>query len=128
MSKTKQKRLGSDSAKTVIEQAKREVPNFIEHYKKFEQKMVIGGYSSSILFCYGRAVAMLSLYWKKSLLELEPEEVYTALFQASWQTIQTFAADPKHLGAKTGMTAVLHTWDKHCRFIRIFIALFREAG
>jgi site-specific recombinase XerD len=75
MSKTKQKRLGSDSAKTVIEQAKREVPNFIEHFKKFEQKMVIGGYSSSTLFCYGRAVAKLSLYWKKSLLELEPEEV-----------------------------------------------------
>jgi hypothetical protein len=38
--------------------------------------------------------------------------VYTALFQASWQTIQTFAADPKHLGAKTGMTAVLHTWGQ----------------
>ncbi|MFT6245476.1 MAG: hypothetical protein ACJA0U_000263 [Salibacteraceae bacterium] len=37
--------------------------------------MVIGGYSSSTLFCYGRAVAKLSLYWKKSLLELEPEEV-----------------------------------------------------
>jgi integrase/recombinase XerD len=37
--------------------------------------MVIGGYSSSTLFCYGREVAMLSLYWKKSLLELEPEEV-----------------------------------------------------
>ena len=41
-----------------------------------------------------------------------PREVYTALFRASWQTIQTFAADPKHLGAKTGMTAVLHTWGQ----------------
>ena len=41
-----------------------------------------------------------------------PEDVYTALFRASWQTIQAFAADPKHLGAKTGMTAVLHTWGQ----------------
>jgi site-specific recombinase XerD len=75
MSKTTKKDLGSDTAKTVIEQAKREVPNFVEHYKKFEQQMVIGGYSSSTLFCYGRAVAKVSLYWKKSLLELQPEEV-----------------------------------------------------
>lgn len=41
-----------------------------------------------------------------------PKQVYNALFQASWKTIQTFAADPKHLGAKTGMTAVLHTWGQ----------------
>ncbi|MDQ6988941.1 MAG: IS91 family transposase [Mariprofundaceae bacterium] len=41
-----------------------------------------------------------------------PKQVYNALFQASWQTIQTFSADPKHLGAKTGMTAVLHTWGQ----------------
>ena len=75
MSKTKQKNLGSDSSKTVIDQAKREVPDFIEHFKKLEQQMVIGGYSSSTLFCYGRAVAKVSLYWKKSLLDLQPEEV-----------------------------------------------------
>tara|TARA_B110000285_G_scaffold128150_1_gene144403 strand:+ start:204 stop:380 length:177 start_codon:yes stop_codon:yes gene_type:complete len=57
MSKTTKQGLGSDTSKTVIEQAKREVPNFVEHYKKFEQQMVIEGYSSSTLFCYGRAVA-----------------------------------------------------------------------
>ena len=49
MSKTTKESIGSDSAKTVIDQAKREVPNFIEHDKKFEQKIVIRGYSSSIL-------------------------------------------------------------------------------
>jgi integrase/recombinase XerD len=80
MSKAKQKHLGSDTAKTVIDQAKREVPDFIEHFKKFEQQMVIGGYSSSTLFCYGRAVAKVSLYWKKSLLELQPEEVNEFLY------------------------------------------------
>jgi len=34
------------------------------------------------------------------------------LFRASWQTIDTFARDPKHIGAKTGMTSVLHTWGQ----------------
>ncbi len=41
-----------------------------------------------------------------------PKEFYNALFKASWQTIQTFAADPAHLGAKTSVTAVLHTWGQ----------------
>ena len=49
MRKTTQQCLGSDSARTVIDQAKGEVPNFIEHDKKFEQRKVIRGYSSSIL-------------------------------------------------------------------------------
>jgi hypothetical protein len=35
---------------------------------------------------------------------------YDALFKASSETMLTIAADPKHLGAKIGMTAVLHTW------------------
>ena len=38
MSKTTKESIGSDSAKTVIDQAKREVPNFNEHDKKFEQR------------------------------------------------------------------------------------------
>ena len=37
-------------------------------------------------------------------------EVYGLLFRASAQTLLTIAADPKHLGAKIGMTSVLHTW------------------
>ncbi|MCP5091680.1 MAG: IS91 family transposase [Gammaproteobacteria bacterium] len=36
--------------------------------------------------------------------------VYKLLFKASSQTLLTIAADPKHLGAKIGMTSVLHTW------------------
>lgn len=42
----------------------------------------------------------------------KPKEVYNALYKSAWQTIQTFAADPKHLGAKTSMIAVLHTWGQ----------------
>jgi len=36
--------------------------------------------------------------------------VYGALFKAASQTLLTIAADPKHLGARIGLTAVLHTW------------------
>ena len=36
--------------------------------------------------------------------------VYDLLFKASAQTLLTIAADPKHLGAKIGITSVLHTW------------------
>jgi len=36
--------------------------------------------------------------------------VYGALFKAAAETLITIAADPKHLGARIGVTAVLHTW------------------
>jgi len=38
--------------------------------------------------------------------------VYDILFRAAAETVQTIAADPKHLGASIGMTAVLHTWGQ----------------
>ena len=36
--------------------------------------------------------------------------VYDLLFRAASRTMMTIAADPKHLGARIGLTAVLHTW------------------
>ncbi len=36
--------------------------------------------------------------------------VYDLLFKATAETLLTIAADPKHLGARIGLTAVLHTW------------------
>jgi hypothetical protein len=36
--------------------------------------------------------------------------IYDLLFKAVAETLITIAADPKHLGARIGMTAVLHTW------------------
>ncbi len=36
--------------------------------------------------------------------------VYDILFKAASETLLTIAADPKHLGAWIGLTAVLHTW------------------
>ncbi|MFK7982247.1 MAG: IS91 family transposase [Saprospiraceae bacterium] len=42
-----------------------------------------------------------------------PRLLYGLLFKTAWQTVQAFAADPKYLEAKTGMTAVLHTWGQN---------------
>ncbi len=36
--------------------------------------------------------------------------VYGLLFTAAAETLLTLAADPKHLGARIGLTLVLHTW------------------
>jgi len=42
-------------------------------------------------------------YWNK-------QAVYGLLFKASAETVATIAADPKRMGARVGMTSVLHTW------------------
>jgi hypothetical protein len=42
-------------------------------------------------------------YWNKRAL-------YGLLFKASAETVMTIAADPRRLGARVGMTSVLHTW------------------
>ena len=36
--------------------------------------------------------------------------LYDLLFRAASETMLTIAVDPKHLGARIGITAVLHTW------------------
>jgi hypothetical protein len=42
-------------------------------------------------------------YWNKAA-------VYGLLFRASAETVMTIAADPRRLGARVGITSVLHTW------------------
>ena len=69
-----------NSAKTIVELAKGEVPGFREHFAKFEEQTTIGGYSKSTIFNYSRAVAKISLHFKKSLLDLDPDEVNQFLF------------------------------------------------
>src|SRR5438477_408106 len=39
-------------------------------------------------------------------------KIYGLLFAAAAETLTTIAADPKHLGAHIGVTAVLHTWGQ----------------
>jgi Transposase zinc-binding domain len=40
--------------------------------------------------------------------------IYDILFKASAETTLTIAADPKHLGARIGITSVLHTSPSPC--------------
>lgn len=55
-----------------------------------------------IVFTLPAKIARLA-YWNK-------REVYGVLFKSSAETVTTIAADPRHLGARVGMTSVLHTW------------------
>ena len=41
----------------------------------------------------------------------KPAMLYQLLFRTAWSVLRDFAANPKLLGARTGMVAVLHTVD-----------------
>lgn len=55
-----------------------------------------------LVFTLPAGIAQLACWNKRTL--------YGLLFRASAQTVMTIAADPKHMGARIGMTSVLHTW------------------
>ena len=55
-----------------------------------------------VVFTLPAAVAEIAFHNKAA--------VYDLLFRAAAETLTTIAADPKHLGARVGCTAVLHTW------------------
>lgn len=55
-----------------------------------------------VVFTLPAEIARIA-YWNQ-------KSVYGLLFRASAETVTTIAADPKRLGAKVGMTSVLHTW------------------
>jgi hypothetical protein len=57
-----------------------------------------------VVFTLPEGINRLALY--------KPAAVYGLLFKTAWSTMQTFAADPVHLGALTGMIAILHTWGQ----------------
>ncbi len=38
--------------------------------------------------------------------------VYSILFHTAWSVLRSFGHDPKWLGARTGMIAILHTWGQ----------------
>jgi hypothetical protein len=42
-----------------------------------------------------------------------PKVLYKVLFNSVWETLCAFGDNPKHLGAKLGMIAVLHTWGQN---------------
>lgn len=43
----------------------------------------------------------------------KPALVYGLLFKTAWSTIRDFGCNPKLLGAKMGVVAVLHTWGQN---------------
>jgi hypothetical protein len=55
-----------------------------------------------VVFTLPAAIARIAWHNKR--------QVYDLLFKASAETLLTIAADPRHLGARIGITAVLHTW------------------
>jgi hypothetical protein len=55
-----------------------------------------------IVFTLPSAIGDIAYHNKKA--------IYDLLFKASAETLLTIAADPKHLGARIAITAVLHTW------------------
>ncbi len=48
----------------------------------------------------------------RPLARHNPKQLYTLLLRAAANTLLTFGADPKRLGAQVGITAVLHTWTR----------------
>ena len=42
-----------------------------------------------------------------------PRFMYDLLFESAWYVLQTFASDPKWLGAQSAATMVLHTWGQN---------------
>ena len=55
-----------------------------------------------LVFTLPAAIADIA-YQNKAVL-------YNLLFKASAKTVLTIAGDPRHLGARVGITSVLHTW------------------
>ena len=46
-------------------------------------------------------------------IQLHPDLLYGLLFKITWQTLNTFAHDPRRLNGQAGMSAVLHTWAQN---------------
>jgi hypothetical protein len=55
-----------------------------------------------VVFTLPAEIAQVAFWNKKA--------VYDLLFRASAETVMTIAADPKRMGARVGMTSVLHSW------------------
>ena len=50
------------------------------------------------------------------VMQQNKDLLYKLLFDVSAQTLQTIAADPKHLGARIGFFSILHTWGQNLLF------------
>jgi len=57
-----------------------------------------------VVFTLPEPIVPLSLQNKR--------QMYGLLFRATAETLQSIAADPKHLGAQIGFFCILHTWGQ----------------
>jgi len=57
-----------------------------------------------VVFTLPEPLAALALQNKR--------EMYGLLFRATAETLQSIAADPKHLGAQIGFFCILHSWGQ----------------
>ena len=79
-----------------------------ERYSGLLSRLSVGRHDAGVLVC-PRSVFTLPAgiapiaYQNKAV-------VYDLLFRTAAETLLTIAADPKHLGARIGATAVLHSW------------------
>ncbi len=71
------------------------------------------GRESAYLLPVPYAHAVFTLPHTLAPLALQnPRVCYGLLFQAASETLLEIAADPKHLGARLGFVAILHTWGQ----------------
>ncbi len=50
------------------------------------------------------------------LLMFNQKILYQLFFHKAFETMNSFAANPKHLGAQIGIVAVLHTWGQNLKY------------
>ncbi len=105
-----------NSAKTAMERAKKEVPGFEEHIEKFEHQIAIKSYAESTVFSYSRAIAQVSLYFKKSPLGLEAEEINSYLYQLKQDT---GLSDTYFKHAVYGLRFFFRVYDLEDRALRL---------
>ena len=74
-----------------------------ERYTRYNELLPVEYYH--LVFAIPDSLASIALQNKRI--------IYNILFQAASKTLLTIAADPKHLGAEIGFTAVLHTWGQN---------------
>ena len=79
-----------------------------KHWLDARQQELLPTRYVHVVFTVPRELASLALQNKKLFYDL--------LFRASTETLQTVAADPKHLGAEIGFFSVLHTWTQKLEY------------
>ncbi len=72
--------------------------------------------SSYLLDCLYFHIITTLPYELNEIFLYNPKICYNILFKANSESILTLAEDPKWLGAKVGITSILHTWGQTMEF------------